>query len=162
MAGRKHTNAQVEQRRAEVEMVLMAGEYSLSAQQKLARRHHVTCRQIQRDAAEIRAGWRQELETTPDGEQRADWMARVRAGAARALRDGHSMAAARLLQIEGDALGVYAPQQIEIKQVTNEDPRVLAQELLDALPMIHQVMGLPPPAPKYIDVQPSEADNDES
>ena len=112
------------------------------------------------NCAEIRLGWRKALEDTPTTEQRADWLARVRAGTARALRDGHSMAAARLLQIEGDALGVYAPQQIEIKQVTNEDPRVLAQELLDALPMIHQVMGLPPPPPKYIDVTDVEKDDD--
>ena len=70
------------------------------------------------------------------------------------------MAAARLLQIEGDALGVYAPQQIEITQVTDTDPRLLAQELLDSLPLIHQVMGLPPPPPKYIDAKSVQGETD--
>ena len=139
-------------------MVMLAGEYSLAAQQKLARRHNVSTRQIQRDCAELRSGWRKAQQDTPTDEMRADWLQRVRASTARAMREGHSMAAARLLQIEGDALGVYAPQQIEVKQVTDTDPRLLAQELMDALPMVHQVLGLPPPPPKYIDAKVSEED----
>jgi hypothetical protein len=70
------------------------------------------------------------------------------------------MAAARLLQIEGDALGVYAPQQIEVKQVTDTDPRLLAQELIDAMPLVHQVLGLPPPPPKFINATATLEDTD--
>lgn len=133
-------------RLAAVEAVMMAGEWCRAAANGLSERFEVSLRQIQRDAAHVREAWRLEAEEGSREGDRTDWLKRVRGAQTRSWHNGHSMAVARLLQLEGQALGVYEPQQIEVTH-RNDDPISIANELREALPMIHEVLGLPPPEP---------------
>ena len=145
MAGRKNTDAQVAERLAAVETVMLAGEYNRATANGLADRYGVGLRQIQRDAARVRDVWREQVEGTDHQAERTDWLMRVRGAQARSFRTGHSMAAARLLQIEGQALGVYEPKQIEVTHHQGDDPAALLTALREALPVIHSMLGLPAP-----------------
>ena len=159
VAGRKHTDEQVLARLAAVEAVMMAGEYNRASSNGLAERFDVSLRQVQRDAAQIREAWRLEAEEGSREGDRTDWIKRVRGAQARSWRNGHSMAAARLLQLEGQALGVYEPQKREVTHHSGDDPASLANELRDALPLIHDVLGLPPPEPLALETTYEEVPN---
>ena len=154
MAGRKNTDDQVATRLAAVEAVLMSGEYNRSAQSALAKRFAVSVRQIQRDAATIRSEWAQDVSDTDRLTGKADWLQRVRRAQARSFKSGHSMAAARLLQLEGQALGVYEATQLEVNHNvhTIDDAPRLAAELLKAIPAACDVLGVPVPQLPVIDV----------
>ncbi|QDP65746.1 MAG: hypothetical protein GOVbin1773_41 [Prokaryotic dsDNA virus sp.] len=154
MAGRKNTDDQVATRLAAVEAVLMSGEYNRSAQSALAKRFAVSVRQIQRDAATIRSEWAQDVSDTDRLTGKADWLQRVRKAQARSFKSGHSMAAARLLQLEGQALGVYEATQLEVNHNvhTIDDAPRLAAELLKAIPAACDVLGVPVPQLPVIDV----------
>ena len=144
MSGRKSTDEQVAERLAAVESVMLAGEYNRASANGLSDRYGVTLRQIQRDAAKVRESWRENIGTTTKTEERSDWLMRVRGAQARSFRNGHSMAAARLMQLEGQALGVYEPTQVEVSHVHTEDPQTLLKELREALPMINTMLGVQP------------------
>ena len=154
MAGRKNTDDQVATRLAAVEAGLMSGEYNRSAQSALAKRFAVSVRQIQRDAATIRSEWAQDVSDTDRLTGKADWLQRVRKAQARSFKSGHSMAAARLLQLEGQALGVYEATQLEVNHNvhTIDDAPRLAAELLKAIPAACDVLGVPVPQLPVIDV----------
>jgi hypothetical protein len=64
------------------------------------------------------------------------------------------MAAARLLQLEGQALGVYEATQLEVNHNvhTIDDAPRLAAELLKAIPAACDVLGVPVPQLPVIDV----------
>lgn len=155
MSGRKNTDEDVRARLAAVEAVLMSGEYSRSAQSALASRFAVSVRQIQRDAAAIRGEWASEVVASDKATDKADWLARVRKAQSRSFKAGHSMAAARLLQLEGQALGVYEAEKVEVShQVhTIEDAPRLAAELLKSLPAACNVLGVDVPQLPIIDVE---------
>ena len=110
----------------------------------LASKYGVQLRQIQRDAAKVREGWREKVSTTDRQSDRSDWLMRVRGAQGRAFRAGHSMAAARLLQLEGQALGVYEPAQIEVKHDHGHDPSEMLERLREALPMINGLLTAAP------------------
>jgi hypothetical protein len=145
MSGRKNTDEQVAERLAAVEAVMLAGEYNRASANGLSDRYGVTLRQIQRDAAKVRESWRENVGSTTRAEERSDWLMRVRGAQARSFRNGHSMAAARLMQLEGQALGVYEPTQVEVNHVHTEDPKALLKELREALPMINTMLGVQQP-----------------
>ncbi len=132
----------------------MSGEYNRSAQSALAKRFAVSVRQIQRDAATIRSEWAQDVSDTDRLTGKADWLQRVRKAQARSFKSGHSMAAARLLQLEGQALGVYEATQLEVNHNvhTIDDAPRLAAELLKAIPAACDVLGVPVPQLPVIDV----------
>ena len=161
MSGRKHTDQQVAQRVAAVEAVLLAGEFTRATALGLASKYGVQLRQIQRDAAKVREAWREKVSGTDRQSDRSDWLMRVRGAQARAFRAGHSMAAARLLQLEGQALGVYEPAQIEIKHDHSNDPTEMLTRLREALPMINGLLAASPEAPtNAIEADYIEVDND--
>ena len=144
MSGRKHTDEQVANRLAAVEAVLLAGEYTRATALGLSAKYGVQLRQIQRDAAKIREAWRERVSESDREADRSDWLMRVRGAQARAFRAGHSMAAARLLQIEGQALGVYEPAQIEVRHDYGADPAEMLNRLREALPMIKGLVAVSP------------------
>ncbi len=141
MSGRKSTDEQVAERMAAVEAIMLAGEYNRASAIGLAKKYAVSLRQIQRDAAKVRQSWIETVGATSREEDRTDWLMRVRGAQARSFRNGHSMAAARLMQLEGQALGVYEPTQVEVNHVHTEDPQTLLKELREALPMITTMLG---------------------
>ncbi len=141
MSGRKHTDQQVAERLAAVEAVMLAGEFNRGSANGLADRYAVSLRQVYRDAARIREQWKDSVAQATQGDERSDWLMRVRGAQARSFRAGHSMAAARLLQIEGQALGVYEPQKVEVQHVHHEDPQALLAELRQAMPAITTMLG---------------------
>ncbi len=155
MAGRKNTDEDVLVRLAAVESVLMSGEYNRSAQMRLSAQYSVTPRQIQRDAALIRQQWTEEVAETDSKAGKADWLQRVRSAQVRSFDSGHSMAAARLLQLEGQALGVYEPAKMDINHNvhTIDDAPRLAAELLQAIPAACDVLGVPVPQLPVIDIE---------
>lgn len=141
MSGRKNTDEQVAERLAAVEAVMLAGEYNRASANGLAQRYAVSLRQIQRDAARVREHWQDTVAGSTEAGERSDWLMRVRGAQARSFRNGHSMAAARLLQLEGQALGVYEPARVQVSHVHSEDPQVLLNELREALPLITSMIG---------------------
>ena len=140
---------------AAVEAVLMSGEYNRAAKNALANRFAVTVRQIERDAFAIKAEWSKQVAETDRMTGKADWLYRVRKAQARSFKAGHSMAAARLLQLEGQALGVYEPAQLDVNHNvhTIDDAPRLAAELLKAIPAACDVLGVPVPQLPIIDVE---------
>ena len=144
MSGRKNTDEQYSSRLAAIESVMLAGEYNRASAIGLSERYGVSVRQVQRDASKIRESWRESVGATTKEEERSDWLMRVRGAQARSFRNGHSMAAARLMQLEGQALGVYEPAQVEVNHVHTDDPKTLLKELREALPMINTMLGVQP------------------
>lgn len=155
MSGRKNTDEDVRARLAAVEAVLMSGEYSRSAQSALASRFAVSVRQIQRDAATIRTEWASEVAASDKVADKADWLNRVRQAQSRSFKAGHSMAAARLLQLEGQALGVYEAEKVEVthQMHTIDDAPRLAAELISSLPAACTILGIEAPKLPIIDVE---------
>jgi len=153
MAGRKSTDEQVAARLAAVEAVMLAGEYTRASALGLAERYGVGLRQVQRDAAKIRETWQEQVSTTSREADRSDWLMRVRGAQARSFRNGHSMAAARLMQLEGQALGVYEPAQVEVTHTHTRDPDELLNRLRDALPMIKGLLASHPDQPTQMAIE---------
>ena len=65
------------------------------------------------------------------------------------------MAAARLLQLEGQALGVYEAEKVEVthQMHTIDDAPRLAAELLNSLPAACTILGIDAPKLPIIDVE---------
>jgi len=153
MAGARQTVEVVEARREEVETVMLTGNWTLRTQAALGRRHGVTSRQIRDDARILRRRWAADSDEITPGQARAAWFARVRAAQVHAQQAGHLHTVARLLALEGRAMGHLEPARVQVDhRMTMADPRELAASVLQALPMIHEVLGLPAPAPMIVDM----------
>ena len=118
MAGRKHTQEQVESRRQEVEAALASGQWSRQVAQALASRWAVSLRQVFRDRATVLDGWKKEHSTADTSLERARVLEEMRGVRARCvqmgLRDqgGDSRLVAQavnLFRLEVEVLGLADP-----------------------------------------------------
>ena len=158
MPGKRATAEVIDARRGEVEQVMLSGNWTLRAQGALATRHGVSARQIREDAKLIRKGWAEEAEGITTEDARADWMARLRSAQAQAKGNNQPVALAKLLALEARACGHMEPVRVQVDHGMG-DPRQLAASVLDALPMVYQVLGLPAPeVPQIVDADCVDSD----
>ena len=104
----------VRARRADVEQVMLAGEWTLRIQEALARKYGVTPRMIRHDAVWIRKQWTKDISEQEEKDHRARLLAESRALRAHARRDGQLMVAARLLGLESRLTGTDSPTRVEV------------------------------------------------
>ena len=131
-----------------VEAALVAGEWSLRVQAQLAERYDVTPRQIRQDASWVRRQWAaQESELSLEA-RHAHWRQRLDQTYRQAVKDGHSITVAKLLSMEARVEGFDAPQrlQIDARVQAEADPDQVARQLLEAVPMLCEVLGVDAPA----------------
>lgn len=160
MAGKRGTAEQVDERRHIVEAALVAGEWSLRVQAQLAERYGISTAQIRKDAAWVRRQWAQmESELTLE-DRHAHWRQRLDQTYRQAVKDGHSITVAKLLSMEARVEGFDAPQRVQLdaRVQTEADPDQVARQLLEAVPMLCEVLGVDAPALvlPVLDVVPDE------
>ena len=152
MAGRKHTQEQVESRRQEVEAALASGQWSRQVAQALASRWAVSLRQVFRDRATVLDGWKKEHSTADTSLERARVLEEMRGVRARCvqmgLRDqgGDSRLVAQavnLFRLEVEVLGLSDPTRVEV-DLGITDPAQMALEVIAGLPMLGNLLGLEP------------------
>ena len=143
-------SAVVEARRAEVEQVLLSGDWTLKTQSLLAKRHGIAARTIRHDALVIRQRWTEDAAEVDADTTKSDWLARLRAAQVQARRDRQYATVGRLMHLEAKALGHLEPTKIQIDAIGN-DPRDLASMVLDSIPLVNQILGITEPQ-KTIDV----------
>jgi len=158
--GRPGTRKITDKRREEVEQVLLTGDWTMKTQELLAARHEVSTRTIREDAVFIRRRWADTGSKEPPDALKADWLARLRSAQVAARRHKQYAIVGRLMHLEAKALGHLEPTRIEIGAISTSDPRELAATVLDALPLVHRVLGLPAPdaEPMVIEAELVEAD----
>jgi len=160
MAGRKSTADAVQERRHVIEAALVAGEWSLRVQDQLAERYGVTPRQIRQDAQAVRARWAEQESDLTLEDRHTRWRQRVDQTYRQALKDGHTLTISRLLAMEARVEGFDAPQRVQIVATVQQiaDPAVMARQLLEAVPMLCEVLGVEAPALvlPVLDVVPDE------
>ena len=160
MAGRKSTDEHVQERRHVVEAALVAGEWSLRVQAQLAERYDVTPRQIRQDASWVRRQWAAQESELSLEDRHAHWRQRLDQTYRKAVKDGHSITVAKLLSMEARVEGFDAPQrlQIDARVQAEADPDQVARQLLEAVPMLCEVLGVDAPALvlPVLDVVPDE------
>jgi len=152
MAGRKHTQEQVEERRHEVESALASGQWSRQVAQGLAGRWAVSVRQILRDRAAVLEAWKKQHGECDTGLERARVLEEMRGVRARCvqvgLRDqkGDSRLVAQavnLFRLEVEVLGLADPTRVEV-DVAIGDPAQMALEVVAGLPMLGSLLGMEP------------------
>ena len=155
MAGRKHTDEQVQNRRHVIEECLIRGDWTLRRQAQVATSYDVSPAQVRKDAAQIRREWAsQDTEQTVD-ELRSDWRQRVHAATRLASERGNDATVAKLLGIEARVIGIEAAMQVDVNHRvmhTVEDAPRLAADVIRALPMACEVLGIEVPALPMIDL----------
>tara|TARA_Y100000593_G_scaffold88091_1_gene169756 strand:- start:142 stop:654 length:513 start_codon:yes stop_codon:yes gene_type:complete len=162
--GRKHSAEQVRQRRDVVEECLVRGDWTLRRQAQVAASFNVTESQVRKDATAIRREWAaQEQEQTQD-EIRSDWRQRVHKAIREASERGHDVTVAKLLATEARVLGLEAPQVVEVSHTvhTIQDAPRLAADVLRALPIACDLLGIEAPALPIIDVDTLEIEHHEN
>jgi hypothetical protein len=103
-------------------------------------------------------GRRTSVPDTTTEDARADWMARLRSAQAQAKGNNQPVALAKLLALEARACGHMEPVRVQVDHGMG-DPRQLAASVLDALPMVYQVLGLPAPeVPQIVDADYVDSD----
>ena len=158
MPGKRGTAEAIQERRHVVEAALVAGEWSLRVQAQLAERYGISTAQIRKDAAWVRRQWAQmESELTLE-DRHAHWRQRLDQTYRQAQKDGHSIPIAKLLSMEARVEGFDAPQrlQIDARVQAEADPDQVARQLLEAVPMLCEVLGVDAPALELpvLDVEP--------
>ena len=155
MAGRKHTDEQVQNRRHVVEECLIRGDWTLRRQAQVAASYNVSPAQVRKDAAQIRRDWASEHTEQTIDEIRSDWRARVHKAAREASERGNDTAVAKLLSIEARVIGIEAAMQVDVNhKVTHtiEDAPRLAAKVIRALPTACQVLGIEMPVMPAIEL----------
>ena len=147
MAGRRNTAEAVQERRHVIEAALVAGEWSLRVQDQLATRYGVTPRQIRQDAQAVRKRWAEQESDLTLEDRHTRWRQRVDQTYRQAVKDGHTLTISRLLAMEARVEGFDAPQRVQLEATvqTIADPDVVARQLLEAVPMLCEVLGLEAP-----------------
>jgi hypothetical protein len=147
MPGRRGTAEAIQERRYVVEAALVAGEWSLRVQAQLANRYSVSPSQIRRDAAWVRQQWAAQESELSLEDRHAHWRQRLDQTYRQAVKDGHSITVAKLLSMEARVEGFDAPQrlQIDARVQVEADPDAVARQLLEAVPMLCEVLGVEAP-----------------
>ena len=155
MTGRKHTDQEVQQRRDVVEECLVRGDWTLRRQAQVARSFDVSPNQVRQDAAKIRREWASQDHEQTTEELRSDWRQRVHKAMREAADRGHDVTVAKLLATEARVLGLEAAVQIQVSHTvhTIDDAPRLAADVLRALPMACEVLGIETPALPIIDIE---------
>ena len=130
-----------------IEAALVAGEWSLRVQDQLATRYGVTPRQIRQDAQAVRKRWAEQESDLTLEDRHTRWRQRVDQTYRQAVKDGHTLTISRLLAMEARVEGFDAPQRVQLEATvqTIADPDVVARQLLEAVPMLCEVLGLEAP-----------------
>lgn len=143
-----------------IEAALVAGEWSLRVQDQLATRYGVTPRQIRQDAQAVRKRWAEQESDLTLEDRHTRWRQRVDQTYRQAVKDGHTLTISRLLAMEARVEGFDAPQRVQLEATvqTIADPDVVARQLLEAVPMLCEVLGLEAPVLELpvLDVVPDE------
>ena len=135
----------------------MRGDWTLRRQGQVARSFGVSDSQVRKDAAKIRRSWSAQDQDQTTEELRSDWRQRVHKAMRAAADRGHDVTVARLLATEARVLGLEAAVQVQVAhtvQHTIQDAPRLAAEVIRALPMACQVLGIDTPALPIIDIEP--------
>jgi len=153
--GRKNTAAQVQARRDVIEECLVRGDWTLRRQAQVAASFGVSQTQVRIDACKIRRAWADQEQEQTTEELRSDWRQRVHKAIREASEAGQSHTVARLLATEARVLGLEAPQVVEVSHTvhTIDDAPRLAADVLRALPMACELLGIEAPALPVIDVE---------
>jgi hypothetical protein len=161
MAGRKHTDEQVQNRRHVVEECMIRGDWTLARQAQIARSYNVSTAQVRKDAAQIRRDWANEHTDQTVDEIKSDWRQRVHKAAREASERGNDSAVAKLLSIEARVIGIEAAVQVDVNHThthTIEDAPRLAAQVIRALPTACEVLGIETPALPVIDLDVIDVD----
>lgn len=152
--GRKNTAADIQKRRDVIEECLVRGDWTLRRQAQVAASFDVTHSQVKKDATLIRRSWAEQDQDQTRDELRSDWRQRVHKAIREASESGHSHTVARLLATEARVLGLEAPQQVEVAHTvhTVQDAPRLAADVLKALPVACELLGIEAPALPVIDL----------
>lgn len=152
MAGRKHTQQQVADRRQEVEAALASGQWSRQVALGLAQRWAVSLRQVQRDRAAVLVAWKAEHAEADTQLEQARVLEEMRGVRARCVQmglreqggDSKLVAqAVNLFRLEVEVLGLADPQKVEVG-VAISDPATMALEVVSGLPMLGALLGMEP------------------
>ena len=113
-AGRKHTDAQIAERRKAIRAVLAAGRWSMAAAEQIATKFGVSIQQV---ADVDRRIVLQEIRDSMSPEERensaAMWLLQVDELYATAMAKGDRANAAKALALKGKMLGLDAPVRVE-------------------------------------------------
>ena len=152
--GRKNTAEQVQRRRDVIEECLVRGDWTLRRQAQVAASFGVSANQVRIDACKIRRAWAEQDQEQTTEELRSDWRQRVHKAIREAGERGHDVTVAKLLATEARVLGLEAPQVVEVSHTvhTIDDAPRLAADVLRALPMACELLGIDTPALPVIDV----------
>lgn len=163
-SGRKHTAEQVQQRRDVIEECLIRGDWTLRRQAQVAASYNVTASQVRKDACLIRRDWASQEQDQTHDEIRSDWRQRVHKAIREAADRGHDITVAKLLATEARVLGLEAPQVVEVSHTlhTIQDAPRLALDVLRALPMACDLLGIDAADLPIIDVDTLEIENHET
>ena len=159
MAGKRGTAEQVEHRRHVVEAAMIAGEWSLRVQSQLAERFGISTAQIRKDAAWVRRQWAEQESEISLEDRHAMWRQLLDATYRTATKEGHTVTVARLLAMEARVEGFEAPQRIELeaKVEVEKRPELAAVELLQAVPMLCEMLGIETPDLRLPVIEATEA-----
>ena len=155
MAKRRATKEVIAARRSEIEGHLLDGLWTMALQAQLAKRHGCSMRSIREDARIVRMSWVEDQQDIDKASEKADWLVRLRQSIVDAKAQGHSHSVAKLLELEARALGLFDPVQVEVKS-TSSDPLELASTILEALPLVQQLVEHTTEPAVIIDVEPDE------
>jgi hypothetical protein len=163
-SGRKHSAEQVQQRRDVIEECLTRGDWTLRRQAQVAASYNVTASQVRKDACLIRRAWASQDQEQSHEEIRSDWRQRVHKAIREASESGHTHTVAKLLATEARVLGLEAPQVVEVSHTvhTIQDAPRLALDVLRALPMACDLLGIEPADLPIIDVDTLEIEHHEN
>lgn len=155
MAKRRATKEVIAARRSEIEGHLLDGLWTMALQAQLAKRHGCSMRSIREDARIVRLSWVEDQQDIDKASEKADWLVRLRQSIVDAKAQGHSHSVAKLLELEARALGLFDPVQVEVKNASS-DPLELASTILEALPLVQQLVEHTTEPAVIIDVEPDE------
>ena len=128
-------------RKEEVERVMVEGAWTLATVRLLAERHGVSINQIYQDRKKIMRHWQKQVMNVEAGEQKAEWLQKVRNMTRQCMKTGNTMSTAKLVYYEGKAIGVFEPLRIEIHNISQMNPAAMARDIIEALPLIQQIAG---------------------
>jgi len=142
------TKENVDRRRAEVERIILAGQWTGLIRIDLAAEWNCDGSTLRRDAAYIRRQWKKEAKKVDKEDAELDWLMRTKAASAMLFDrgdKGDAAAGARLLAEEARVLGIQAPEKVELGvkvQVSIVAPREKARRIVGATVQACRLLGI--------------------
>lgn len=160
--GRKHTDAEVQARRLDVEDLLSSGCWTTRAIRKLARQHGVKPRTVYDDRAIILRELRETVIDADPVDRKVSLLTRSQSLYRTSLASDQNATALRCLEFEAAIVGAKEPVRVSIEHSLNamdelEHARAIVEEYEEAIRVL-QDHGEPIPAPKVIEAQAEPVD----